>query len=175
MKRWVVWLPLLGAALLFAVVGYALWKPQDRTVRSAMIGKPMPAITLPAAIPGKLGYEPARLASGSPRLVNVFASWCVPCAAESPQLMALKQAGITIDGLAIRDKPADVADFLARYGDPYASIGDDRNARVQLSLGSSGVPESFVVDGKGRIVLQHVGDIRADDVPAIIAAVRDAQ
>lgn len=79
-----------------------------------------------------------------------------------------------IDGLAIRDKPADVADFLARYGDPYASIGDDRNSRVQLSLGSSGVPESPVVDGQGRIILQHVGDIRADDVPAIIAAVRGA-
>lgn len=174
MKRALIWLPLLGAVLLFGVVGFALWKPADRTVHSAMIGKPMPAITLPPAIPGKPGYNPARFASGKPRLVNVFASWCVPCAAEAPQLAALQQAGITIEGLAIRDKPADVADFLARYGDPYASIGDDRNSRVQLSLGSSGVPESFVVDGKGRIVLQHVGDIRVDDVPAIIAAVRDA-
>ena len=92
----------------------------------------------------------------------------MPCIAEAPQLLALKQAGVRIDAIAIRDRPADVADFLKRYGDPYAAIGDDGDSRVQLSLGSSGVPETFFIDGRGRIRRQHVGDIRADDVPEVL-------
>lgn len=65
--------------------------------------------------------------------------------------------------------------FLARHGDPYASIGADNDSRVQLALGSSGVPETFVVDGNGVIQHQHIGDIRPEDVPAILAAIEDAQ
>ena len=105
----------------------------------------------------------------------MFASWCIPCIAEAPQLLKLKQAGVEIDAVAIRDTPDAIADFLARNGDPYASIGDDKASSVQLALGSSGVPETFVIDGQGRIVQQHVGDIRADEVPGLIAAVRNAR
>ena len=80
-----------------------------------------------------------------------------------------------IEGIAIRDTTPALTAFLRQNGDPYASIGDDRQSAVQLALGSSGVPESFVVDGQGRIVLQHVGDIRASDVAAIAAAVKAAR
>lgn len=163
-----LWLPLALFAAIAAIVAIALYRPADRTVRSRLIGQPLPALALPAMEPGKAA--PVSGATGRPRLVNVFASWCIPCAAEAPQLARLKAMGVAIDGVAVRDTPAGVADFLSRYGDPYRSIGDDRRGMVQVSLGSSGVPESYVVGADGRILLQHVGDIRAEDVPDIAAA-----
>ena len=163
-----LWLPLALFLAVVAVVAYALYRPADRTVRSALIGQPLPALMLPPMLPGKPAPPPT---AAGPRLVNVFASWCIPCAAEAPQLMRLKAMGVPIDAVAVRDTPAAVADFLARYGDPYRAIGDDRRGQVQVSLGSSGVPESYVVGADGRIALQHVGDIRAEDVAAIAAAV----
>jgi cytochrome c biogenesis protein CcmG, thiol:disulfide interchange protein DsbE len=175
MKRMMLWLPLAGFALLLTVVGHALYRPADRTVRSALIGKAMPEFALPAIVPGKPGVSTAAFRAGEPRLVNVFASWCVPCIAEAPQLLRLKAMGVRIEGVAVRDTGPALRRFLAANGDPYASIGDDKVSAVQLSIGSSGVPESFVVDGRGRIVLQHVGDIRVDEVAAIAAAVRAAR
>jgi cytochrome c biogenesis protein CcmG/thiol:disulfide interchange protein DsbE len=105
----------------------------------------------------------------------VFASWCVPCIAEAPHLLALEQRGIPIDAVAIRDRPQDVAKFLASWGDPYQRIGSDTDSRVQLALGSSGVPETFVIDGKGVIRLQHIGDIRAENVEEIVRAYEAAK
>ena len=174
MKRWVLWAPLCAFAVIVAVIAWGLWRPADRTVRSAMVGKALPAFALPPLVPGKPGVASAGFSGGKPRLLNVFASWCVPCVAEAPQLMTLKAAGVPIDAVAIKDTPADVAEFLRRHGDPYAAIGDDAHSRVQLALGSSGVPETFVVDGRGRIVMQHVGDVRAEDVPEILRALAEA-
>ena len=175
MKRALIWAPLAAFAVLLWITASGLVAPADRTVRSALIGKPLPEFALPPSVRGKPGLSTADFRRGEPRLLNVFASWCVPCAAEAPQLLALKRAGVTIDAVAIRDKPADVARFLTRYGDPYDRIGDDKASSVQLALGSSGVPETFVVDGRGVIVKQHVGDIRAENVSELIAAVRAAR
>lgn len=175
MRRWLLWLPL---ALLLVVLAFAareLMKPSDRTVYSAMVGQPVPDFDLPSLVPGKPGLSAAALRTGQPRLLNVFASWCIPCIAEAPQLMRLKAMGVPIDAIAIRDTGPAVEGFLARYGDPYRAIGDDKISRVQLSLGSSGVPETFVIDGAGKIVKQYVGDIRADDVDAIYQAWRNAR
>lgn len=174
MRRWLPWLPLVAFAAIVAVVAWGLWQPADRTVRSALIGKPLPEFALAPLVPGKPGVATADFRQGKPRLLNVFASWCVPCIAEAPQLMTLRAAGVPIDAVAIKDTPADVSDFLRRYGDPYASIGNDRHSRLQLALGSSGVPETFVIDGRGIIVAQHVGDIREDDVPKLLQALADA-
>ena len=74
----------------------------------------------------------------------------------------MKARGATIDGIAIRDRPEDVARFLARHGDPYDRIGSDPRSQVQIALGSSGVPESFIVDGRGIIRYQHIGPIGAE-------------
>ena len=89
--------------------------------------------------------------------------------------MALKQAGVAIDAIAIRDARPDVDAFLARNGNPYSRIGLDARSGVQIALGSSGVPETFVIDGRGRIAYQHIGDIRADDVPMLLQRLKDAQ
>lgn len=175
MKRWLVWLPLCAFGIIVAVIAWGLWQPADRTVRSALVGRPLPDFVLPAIAPGKPGLTSADFRQGSPRLLNVFASWCVPCVAEAPQLLTLKAAGVPIDAIAIKDTPGDVAAFLRRNGDPYARVGADAHSRVQLALGSSGVPETFVVDGKGVIRAQHVGDIRAEDVPDLLQALADAK
>jgi cytochrome c biogenesis protein CcmG/thiol:disulfide interchange protein DsbE len=129
---------------------------------------------LPALLPGKPGIVTAEL-KGKPRLLNVFASWCLPCIAEAPQLMKLKQAGVEIDAIAIRDTPEAVQAFLARHGDPYARIGDDKASRAQLALGSSGVPETFVIDAEGRIAYQHIGDIREEHVPMLLGELEKAK
>ncbi|WP_298673005.1 redoxin family protein [uncultured Sphingomonas sp.] len=175
MRRWLPWLPLLAVVVVLAFAARELMKPADRTVYSAMIGKPMPDFTLAPLVPGKPGLDAAALRTGQPRLLNIFASWCIPCIAEAPQLMRLKAMGVPIDAIAIRDTGPAVSEFLQRYGDPYRAIGDDKVSEVQLSLGSSGVPETFIIDGAGRIVKQHVGDIRADDVDAIYQAWRRAK
>ena len=175
MKRALLWLPLGAFLLFFAVIAYGLLRPADRTVRSAMIGKPLPKFSLPAMVPGKPGLGSAAFSEGRPRLLNVFASWCIPCIAEAPQLMRLKAMGVQIDAIAIRDTGPAIEAFLKRNGDPYERIGDDKVSAVQLSLGSSGVPETFVIDGQGKIVKQHVGDIRPEDIPDIIATLQAAQ
>lgn len=175
MRKLLIWLPLglfLGFIALFAS---GLFQPDDRVIHSRLIGQTLPAFTLPAAASDRPSLASAQMATGQPRLLNIFASWCVPCAAEAPQLETLKAAGVQIDAIAIRDARPDVDAFLARYGNPYARIGLDARSAVQIALGSSGVPETFVIDGKGRIAYQHIGDIRADDVPMILEKLRAAQ
>lgn len=175
MRRVLLWLPLLSFAGLFALVGFGLLKPADRTVRSALTDKPLPDFTLPALLPDKPGVAKSGYGGGQPRLLNVFASWCLPCKAEAPQLMRLKAMGVPIDAVATNDTPAAMRDFLKAFGDPYQRIGDDRQSKVQIALGSSGVPETFLIDGRGRIVMQHVGDLRAEEVDMIVKAWRDAK
>ena len=174
MKRMMLWLPLAAFAVLFAVVASGLFRPSDHLVHSQMVGKPLPQFSLPKMVPEAPGLASVTFADGKPRLLNVFASWCIPCMAESPQLLALQRQGVEIDAIAVRDTPQNVEGFLKRFGNPYARIGDDRQSAVQLALGSSGVPETYVIDGKGRIVEQHIGDVRADDIPDLLAALKKA-
>jgi cytochrome c biogenesis protein CcmG/thiol:disulfide interchange protein DsbE len=175
MSRAVRFAPLV---LLLAVIAALVWRlatPADTSVHSTLEGKPVPTFSLPAALPGKSGLSSADLATGKPRLVNVFASWCVPCITEVKVLKALERSGVAIDGIAVRDRPEKLAEFLAENGDPYARIGSDAQSQVQISLGGSGVPESFVVDGKGVIRYQHIGPIEASDMPTILREMAEAR
>jgi len=172
------WLRFLPVALVVILIGSLVWRlahPPDSEVKSAMIGQQVPAFAASAAVPGKPPLSSADLGDGRPKLVNFFASWCVPCIGEAPVLAGLKEQGVPIVGIAVRDRPEDVARFLAENGDPYERIGSDLQSRLQLAFGSAGVPETFVVDGAGNIVEQHIGPIEADDVPELIDAVRRAQ
>ncbi|AJP72301.1 DsbE family thiol:disulfide interchange protein [Sphingomonas hengshuiensis] len=174
MRRLLIWAPLALFALVFALVTSGLVKPGDRMIHSAMVGKPLPALQMPALLPGRPGIDAAAM-RGKPRLLNVFASWCIPCIAEAPELMKLRQAGVEIDAIAIRDTPEAVQQFLRQHGDPYTRIGDDKASAAQLALGSSGVPETFVIDARGTIAFQHIGPIRPEDVPVLLAQLEKAK
>lgn len=163
-SRWTLWLPLVLFVGFAGLAMSGLFRPAQREVESAMIGKPLPQFTLRAAVPERPGLARADLADGKPRLLNVFASWCLPCAVEAPQLATLQAEGAEIVGVAIRDRPEDVAAFLARHGNPFTRIGADDRSEVQLGIGSSGVPETFVIDGQGTIRYQHIGEIRPEHV-----------
>ena len=165
----VLFLPLAIMGLLFGAFVYRLTVPGETLIQSQWINKPMPLFDLPPATAGVAGLKSSQLADGKPRLVNVFASWCVPCRAEAPQLEALKAAGVPIDGIAIRDRPDDVAQFLRDVGNPFDRIGSDVQSSVQIALGSSGVPETFLIDGKGIIREQIQGVILPEQVPEIVA------
>lgn len=172
--RWTLWLPLALFAGFVALVAVGMLRPSDHEVPSAFIGKPLPQFDLRAATPSRPGVATRDLATGKPSLLNIFASWCIPCAVESPQLEALKAHGVTINGIVIRDHPEDVTAFLARNGNPYARIGADDVSAVQLAIGSSGVPETFVIDGKGVIRYQHIGDIRPEHVAMLLKKLDEA-
>ena len=168
MSRSLRFLPLLVLLVFVAIVTWRLAVPNDEKIRSRMTGQPVPAFALAPATDGLPGLSSTDLATGQPHLVNVFASWCVPCIAEAPLLMELKRQGVPIDAIAVRDRPADVAEFLGRHGNPFERIGADPESRVQIALGSSGVPESFIVDGRGIIRYQHMGPIEPGDIPALL-------
>ena len=174
MSRALRFAPIVLLALLLLAMVWRLSRPVDTSVRSNLEGKPVPAFDLGPALDAKPALTSRDLATGRPHLVNVFASWCVPCITEVRVLQQLKARGVVIEGIAIRDRPEDLAEFLARNGDPYDRIGGDPQSSVQISLGSSGVPESFIVDGKGVIRYQHIGPIEAADVPAILAELERA-
>ena len=172
---WTLWLPLAIFGLFVALVGYNMARPAGNQVPSRFVGHPLPAFDLPPAAEGRPGLSRGDFTDGKPRLLNFFASWCVPCAVEAPQLARLAAAGAEVNGIALRDHRPELAAFLARNGNPYSRIGADDVSAVQLGIGSSGVPETFVIDGKGVIRYQHIGDIRPEDVPMLLARLKEAE
>ena len=172
--RWTLWLLVALVLAVFALFALQLSEPKNDFVQSAMVGQKVPEFALPPAVDSRPGLSSANLADGSPKLLNIFASWCVPCRAEAPQLEQLQRSGAEIVAVAIRDRPEDVAAFLEAYGNPFNRIGADEISAVQLSLGSSGVPETFVINGDGVITYQHIGDIRERDVPILLDELRRA-
>jgi cytochrome c biogenesis protein CcmG/thiol:disulfide interchange protein DsbE len=175
MSRAVRFAPLVLLVLLLAGLVWRLATPADTNVSSKLAGRSVPAFALPAGLPGKPAMTSADLATGRPHLLNIFASWCVPCITEARVLQELKARGVAVEGIAVRDTADELADFLASNGDPYERIGSDAQSRVQIALGSSGVPESFVVDGRGIIRYQHIGAIAASDVPMILSKLEQAR
>lgn len=155
-------IPLAGFLVLagFATVALLATLRGDRDVSqlpSAMVGKPAPAIMLPSLIDERRSVSAPDFA-GRAFLVNVFASWCAPCRAEAPAL-ALLSEDIPIFGIAYKDRPEDTRDFLTDYGNPFAAIGVDRDGNAGMKWGVYGVPETFLVDAGGTILLRHAGPI----------------
>jgi cytochrome c biogenesis protein CcmG, thiol:disulfide interchange protein DsbE len=171
----ILWAPLIAFILLSAGLIYGLVRPADRTISSTIVGARIPDFALAAAIPGTPAVASTDLAHGKLHLVNFFASWCVPCIAEAPQLGRIAAAGVPIVGIAVRDRPADVAAFLRRHGNPYVRLGLDRDSRTQIAFGSAGVPETFLVDGKGNIRWQAIGPVTDGNIDALMAAVGAAR
>jgi cytochrome c biogenesis protein CcmG/thiol:disulfide interchange protein DsbE len=157
--------------LIFVGVGIGLAVGLTRdpgTLPSALIDQPVPTFELPA-IAGREGpgFSSADL-EGQVSLVNVFASWCVPCRVEHPLLMALADEGVAIYGIDYKDPADKAAGWLAELGDPYRAIGADEQGRVAIDWGVYGVPETFVVDAEGRIRHRHVGPLQPRDIEETI-------
>ena len=94
------------------------------------------------------------------KIINFWASWCLPCLVEHPILMALKgKENLTIIGINYKDKDDDAAEFLREHGDPYDYIGVDKDGLFGIEMGITGVPETFIVDENGKVVIRHVGPI----------------
>lgn len=161
-----MYLPLglfLALAGLF-VMGLFSGDPKD--LPSVLIGKPAPALTLPP-LEGLVrngkpmpGFSDADLAGGKVSIVNVWASWCIPCIQEHPFLVKLaKLSGAPLYGINEKDKATAARRFLGRYGNPFTAVGVDRSGKAAIEWGVYGVPETFIVSGEGTILYKHVGPI----------------
>jgi cytochrome c biogenesis protein CcmG, thiol:disulfide interchange protein DsbE len=165
-------LPLLLVTALVAWFALALAPGRDPTaVPSALLDKPAPAIDLPSIYEGRPGFSSADL-QGRATVVNVFASWCVPCRAEHPVLTELaREHGVPVIGLNWKDKAEDARAFLDELGDPFERIGSDPSGRAGIDWGVYGVPETYVVDAEGRIRYKHVGPLSEEDLASVILPV----
>lgn len=182
-RSWVL-VPVLVFAGLAAIFMTGLKSGDPSKLPSALINQPAPQFDLPAlqgltidgaAVPGLASPS---LAQGRITLVNVWASWCGPCREEHPQLMELaKRDDIDLAGLNYKDQRENALRFLNALGNPYTSVGVDGNGRAAVDWGVYGVPETFVVNGKGTIVYKYTGPIteqalREEVIPAIEKARR---
>jgi cytochrome c biogenesis protein CcmG, thiol:disulfide interchange protein DsbE len=158
MNRLIFIVPLLLFGGIAVAFGIGLTKDPS-IIPSQLIDRPLPAFDLPGVEAGAPGFASADLATGTPKLLNVFASWCTSCRVEHPLLMQLKAEGVPIYGLDWKDKPVDGAGYLAQYGSPYLATANDENGRAGIDLGVTGTPETFVIDGAGRVRYKHVGPI----------------
>jgi cytochrome c biogenesis protein CcmG/thiol:disulfide interchange protein DsbE len=129
---------------------------------SVLIDKPLPAFDLPSVRPSDAGLKSADF-RGQPMLLNVFASWCVSCRQEHGLLLAMKQAGVRINGLDWKDDAAAGAQYLRNDGDPYILAGNDRNGRAGIDLGVAAVPETFIIDAAGKVRYKFIGPMAEED------------
>jgi cytochrome c biogenesis protein CcmG/thiol:disulfide interchange protein DsbE len=168
MRRLAAFAPLI--ALLSAIALFAGWslRRNPQVTPNAMVGKPTPDLILPR-LNGPGNASVRGLAKG-PTLVNFYASWCAPCAQESPALMALKAEGVRIIGVAYKDDPDAAAAFLKRLGNPYAEALVDRSGSAAIEFGVTGVPETYAVDARGVIRAKRALPLDGADAETLVAA-----
>lgn len=133
-----------------------------KALESALIGKPVPDFTLPALFDEQKTLDNAVVKTGSPRLVNVWATWCPTCLVEHQYLTELAKQGIEIVGIDYKDKRDKALRFLENNGNPYKAVIFDPNGSLGLDLGVYGAPETFIIDGQGKIHYRHAGDVNAN-------------
>jgi cytochrome c biogenesis protein CcmG/thiol:disulfide interchange protein DsbE len=171
MKRLVFVAPIAIFALVVAVFAAGLGRDPTK-LPSMLIDKPLPSFDLPAVRSGDVGLKTADVI-GEPRLLNVYASWCVSCRIEHPLLMQLKAEGIPIDGVDWKDEPLAAQQYLLNQGDPYRLTGNDKSGRAGIDMGVAAVPETFVVDRQGRVRYKVVGPITPQDWAGTIKPLMD--
>ena len=167
-------LPLLAFAALAALFWIQLGKGDPSHIPSALIGHPAPQTPLPplaglanggTPVPG---LDPA-VFQGKVSVVNVWASWCIPCHDEAPLLLALgRDKRLQLIGINYKDAPEKARGFLNRYGNPYGFVGVDGNGRAAIEWGVYGVPETFIVGRQGTIVYNMVGPVTADNIDTVL-------
>ena len=172
--RWLVALPLLGFIALAGIFLLRLHGGDPSKIPSALIGRPAPPTVLPPLV-GLVsngtqvpGLDPA-VFKGKVSVVNVWASWCVPCHDEAPLLTKLGQdKRLQLVGINYKDAADNARRFLGRYGNPFGIVGVDGNGRASIEWGVYGVPETFVVGREGTIVYKMVGPVTSDNVDTML-------
>jgi cytochrome c biogenesis protein CcmG, thiol:disulfide interchange protein DsbE len=175
-RSWLVALPLVGFLALAGIFLARLHGGDPSKIPSVLIGRPAPQTALPP-LPGLLrdgtpvpGLDPAAL-KGEVSVVNVWASWCVPCLDEAPLLTELaKDKRLQVVGINYKDAPDNARRFLGRYGNPYSIVGVDGNGRASIEWGVYGVPETFVVGRDGTIAYKLVGPVTPQNFDSVLKA-----
>jgi cytochrome c biogenesis protein CcmG/thiol:disulfide interchange protein DsbE len=175
-RSWLMALPLVAFATLAAVFWFRLGSGDPSRIPSALIGHPAPQTALPqleglvvggTQVPG---LDPAAF-KGKVSVVNVWASWCVPCHDEAPLLIELgKDKRLQLVGINYKDAPDNARRFLGRYGNPFSIVGVDGNGRAAIEWGVYGVPETFIVGREGTIVYKMVGPVTPDNIDSVLKA-----
>jgi cytochrome c biogenesis protein CcmG/thiol:disulfide interchange protein DsbE len=175
-RSWLTALPLVAFAALAAVFWFRLGNGDPSRIPSALIGHPAPQTALPplqglvvggTQVPG---LDPAAF-KGKVSVVNVWASWCVPCHDEAPLLIELgKDKRLQLVGINYKDAPDNARRFLGRYGNPFGIVGVDGNGRAAIEWGVYGVPETFIVGREGTIVYKMVGPVTPDNIDSVLKA-----
>jgi cytochrome c biogenesis protein CcmG/thiol:disulfide interchange protein DsbE len=173
-RRFLMALPLIAFAALAALFWFRLGSGDPSRIPSALIGHPAPQTALPpieglvsngAPVPG---LDPA-LFKGKVSVVNVWASWCVPCHDEAPLLTDLaKDKRFQLVGINYKDAPDNARRFLGRYGNPFAIVGADGNGRAGIEWGVYGVPETFIVGREGTILYKLVGPVTPENIETVL-------
>lgn len=181
-KRGWAFVPLMIFVAMAGLFAFALTSGDPSKLPSALIGRPVPQTDFPALeelldngkpVPG---FHAADLAKGKVSVVNFWASWCGPCIEEHPLLIELRnRSGVDIFGVNYKDQAEAGRRFIGRYGNPFTAVGTDRFGRNAIEWGVYGMPETFVIDGAGKIAFKHVGPISKESLekkllPAIAAA-----
>jgi len=151
--------------VIFGVLAVMFWIAMhngDNSLQSVFIDKPAPAIVA-EALPGVPLLTDADLRTGQVTVVNFWASWCPPCRAEHPTLLALSNEGVRVVGVNMMDKPEDALRFLAKDGNPFAAIAADPKGRLRLDWGVTAPPETYIVRGDGTVAFKFIGPLVGDD------------
>ncbi len=165
MRRLLLILPVVIFAVLIGVLAVLTLQTKDgrdpSLIPSALLGKPVPEFSLPAVADDIAGGFATADLRGRVTMVNVFASWCVPCLAEHPLISRLAADGLAIYAIDHRDTAVDVAKWLKKNGNPYTAVGFDPDGRVSVEWGVTGVPETFIINADGVVIYKHSGPMTA--------------
>jgi cytochrome c biogenesis protein CcmG/thiol:disulfide interchange protein DsbE len=163
-------LPLLTLAIMAGFFAWSLGSGRDpAAIGSALVGRPAPRLAATALQEGAPPLTDALLKSGKPVLVNFFASWCAPCQIEHPLLLRLAERdGVTVIGIAYKNKPEEARAWLKRLGTPFKETGIDPDGKLALDWGLSGVPETYLIDGAGIVRLHYRAPLSERDLAAIM-------
>jgi cytochrome c biogenesis protein CcmG, thiol:disulfide interchange protein DsbE len=174
LRRILVLVPLLVFLSLAALFFFRLGSGDPSRIPSALIGHPAPATELPgvaglvrngAPVPGLTSAD----FQGTVTLVNVWASWCVPCHDEAPLLLELAEdKRIRVVGINYKDQAENARRFLSRYGNPFVRNGADQSGRASIEWGVYGVPETFLIGRDGRISYKLVGPITPQNLDGVL-------